>query len=218
MYRLLDSFYLSNIKRAILIMSCLTALGLRAQEQGTANAPKPPYDKKEEILFKDKRYRIYNTYLTFGKGILSSSIRLSAQEAYGADFHFHIKRHYFQTGLMFSGEGLSAANDVQLHGCYGIREEKNWTNVALFGGPSLFTGVEGTPGVTAAKLYTGMGAYFCFEAVFKFKYDIGLGFDIFGELGTKRSVGGAKIVLYFSSAYRGLKGNYNPHVRSENRR
>lgn len=88
----------------------------------------------------------------------------------------------------------------------------------MFGGPSLFTGVEGTPGVTTAKLYSGVGAYFVFEAVFKFKYDIGLGVDIFGELSTKRNMGGAKLILYFSSAYRGIKGNYNPNVRSENRR
>lgn len=195
----------------------MACLGLNAQEPAPA-LEKPQYDKKEEIIFQNKRYRIHNNYLTFGRGLLASTIQLSGQAAYGADYHFHIRRHYMLAGALLSGESLFAANDAQLHVCYGIREEKNFTNVSLFGGPSLFTGVAGTPGVTAAKVYTGVGVYACFEAVFKIRYDIGLGFDVFAELSAKRNMGGLKVILYFSGAYMGKKGNYNPHVRSESKR
>ncbi len=150
--------------------------------------------------------------------MLASTIRLSGQRAYGADYNFHVRRVYYQAGMLLSGENISASNDISIHGCIGIREEKNYTNVALFGGPALFTGVEGTPGVTDPKLYDGAGAYFCFQAVFKFKYDLGLGFDVFAELSDKRNIGGFKVILFFSGAYQGVKGNYNPHVKSENRR
>jgi hypothetical protein len=211
------SFYLSTIKYKLLIVASIACFQLNAQVQD-APEKKPPYDKKEEIIFKNKRYRIYNNYLTAGKGLLASTVQLSGQDAFSADYHFHVRRHYFQTGLLLSGEGISAANDAQIHACYGFREEGNWSNVALFGGPSLFTGVTGTPGVTDPKLYAGVGAYFDFQAVLKLKYDIGLGFDIFADLGTNRSIGGFKIIVFFSSAYRGLKANYNPHVRSENQR
>lgn len=115
-----------------------------------------------------------------------------------------------------SGEELLSNNNVQFHACYGIREEKNRSNVSIYGGPSIFTGVEGTPGVTSPTYYEGVGAYFCFQAIVKLKYDIGLGVDVFAELSQKQKLGGIKFIFFFSGAYRGLKGNYNPHVKSEN--
>ncbi len=136
----------------------------------------------------------------------------------GVDYQFHIRRQYFQTGILMSGEEFLSNNNVQVHACYGIREEKNLTNVCIYGGPSFFTGVEGTPGLTAATYYQGVGAYFCFQSVIKFKYDIGLGIDVFAELSKKQKLGGLKFIFFFSGAYRGLKGNYNPHVKAENPR
>ncbi len=115
-----------------------------------------------------------------------------------------------------SGEEFLSNNNVQLHFGYGIREEKNSTNVCIYGGPSVFTGVEGTPGLTAATYYEGVGAYFCFQSVIKIKYDIGLGIDVFAELSKKQKLGGLKFIFFFSGAYQGLKGNYNPHVKAEN--
>jgi hypothetical protein len=176
---------------------------------------KPKYDKKEEIIFDNKRYRLYNNYLTGGSGYLGSSIRTQVQKTVGVDYNFHIRRQYFQAGLMMSGEEFLSNNNVQLHACYGIREEKGFTNVCIFAGPSIFTGVEGTPGLTAATYYKGLGAYFCFQAILKFKYDIGLGINVFAELSQKQNLGGLKFIFFFSGSYRGLKGNFNPHVRSE---
>ena len=101
-------------------------------------------------------------------------------------------------------------------------------------GPSLYYGVTGTapdtsktststttPSTVATPttpphFYGGVGAYFCFQAVFKIKYDLGFGFDIFADVGTKRQIGGFKFILFFSGSYRGTKKNYNPHVKSEN--
>ena len=206
------------IKIISLIIGLLLCVGIKAQNQPLIKNKKELYDKQEEILFDAKRYRKYNNYLTGGAGYAGSTIRTQVQKTIGADFHFHIKRQYFLGGLLMSGEEFLSNNNVQLHACYGIREEKNYTNVAVFAGPSFFTGVEGTPGITSATYYQGLGAYFCFEAVLKLKYDIGLGIDVFAELSQKQNLGGLKFIFFFSGAYRGLKGNYNPHVRSENRR
>ena len=201
-------------------MACLR---LSAQSEGSAYdstvvpKKKSTYDKKEEILFDNNRYRKYNNYLTFGGGGLGSTIQQNVQKAFGADYHFHIRRQYLQAGILFSGEDISASNDIQIHFCYGIREEKNRTNVSLFAGPSFFTGVDGTPGVTGPTIYSGVGAYFCFQAIFKIKYDLGIGFDVFADLADKREMGGIKLILFFSGAYRGVKQNFNPHVKAEKR-
>jgi hypothetical protein len=189
-----------------------------AQNQPANTEVKGSYDKKEEILFDNKRYRKYNNYLTGGAGYAGSTLRTQVQKVVGADFHFHIRKQYFMAGLLMSGEEFLSNNNVQFHACYGIREEKNLSNITIFAGPSVFTGVEGTPGISAPTYYQGIGAYFCFEGIIKFKYDIGLGVDVFAELSPKQNLGGLKFIFFFSSAYRGLKGNYNPHVKSENRR
>jgi len=189
-----------------------------AQDTNVVKKNKPRYDRKEEILYDGKRYRKYNNYLTGGGGYLGSTIRTQVQKAIGLDYQFHIRRQYFQSGIMMSGEEFLSNNHLQAHLGYGIREEKNLTNLTLFGGPSFFYGVEGTPGITAATYYQGLGAYFCFQAIFKFKYDIGFGVDVFAELSQKQRLGGLKFIFFFSGSYRGLKGNYNPHVKTENPR
>lgn len=149
---------------------------------------------------------------------MGSTLRAQVQKSVGIDYNFHVRRQYFQTGLLMSGEEFLSNNNIGFHACYGIREEKNSTNIALFGGPSIFTGVEGTPGISNPTYYQGVGAYFCFQAIIKIKYDIGLGINVFAELSQQQKLGGLNFIFFFSGSYRGLKGNYNPHVRSENPR
>lgn len=176
------------------------------------------YNRKEEILYDGKRYRKYNNYLTAGGGFASASNRGDLQKAIGVDFQFHIRRQYFQMGVMMSGDAFLSNNHVQAHVGYGLRKEKNTTNLAAFAGPTYFTGVEGISGVTAASFYDGFGAYICLQGITKLAYDIGFGAELFGEVNYKHSVTGIKFILFFSGSYRGVKRNYNPNVKTENQK
>lgn len=145
-------------------------------------------------------------------------MRKDVQKTIGIDYQFHIRRLYFQTGVMMSGDAFLSNNHVQAHLGYGYRIEKNTSNIAIYAGPCYFTGVEGIPGLTTASFYDGFGGYLSLQAITKFTYDIGFGAELFGEVNYKQSMGGIKFILFFSGAYRGKKGNYNPNVRSESRR
>jgi len=180
-----------------------------------AHPPKPPYSRKEEIIYDGKRYRIYNNYLTLGAGFANSNIRTSSQKCIGIDYNWHIRRQYFQTGVMMSGGDFGDNNNIQAHFAYGLRHERNTSNFALFLGPSFSTGVEGAAG-SPAVFYDTFGMYGSAQAVSKFLFDIGLGLEIFGDVSPKQSLFGFKIIAFFSGAYKGEKRNYNPNVRSEN--
>ena len=182
---------------------------------------KPPYDRKEEILHAGKRYRIYNNYLTIGGSFFNSNLRTDVQKGVGLDYHFHIKRHYFQTGFSISGYEFLENNQTQARFGYGYRKENANVNLAFFGGATLFTGVYGvadTAGTSKPEFYSGVGAYVCAQAVKKLSYDIGIGAEVFAELNYKQAAVGIKILMFFSGAYRGPKKNFNPNVRSENRK
>jgi hypothetical protein len=138
----------------------------------------------------------------------------------GLDFHFHIRRQYFQAGLAISGNQFLENNQTQIRLGYGYRKETAKYNLAFFGGPTLFYGVHGIPdtaGTFKPEFYQGVGVYGCAQAVKKLAYDMGIGAELFAELNYKQNVVGIKFLLFFSGAYRGLKKNYNPNVRSENK-
>ncbi len=159
-----------------------------------------------------------------GGGYLISNLRDDAQRNIGFDFHFHIRRQYFQAGAFMSGTNFGSNNNLQFHGGYGLRRERNKNNLAIFGGVSYYTGVYAVPDTsqgpdgTAPFYYQGAGAYFSAQAVTKLTYDIGIGVEFFGELSKKQNVLGFKFILFFSGAYRGRKNNFNPHVHSENKK
>lgn len=178
-----------------------------------------PYDRKEEIIHNGMRYRLHNNYLTFGGGFFGSTIRSQSQKGLGLDFQFHIKKHHFQAGGLMSGLEFLSNNNLQAHLGYGYRKETSKYNLAFFAGPSYYitvVGVKLDSGIVAAKLYRGIGGYFCLQGVTKFLYDFGLGAEIFGDINMRQQLFGFKIIAFFSGAYRGPKKNYNPHVRSEN--
>ncbi len=160
--------------------------------------------------------------MTIGGGLALSTIRAGYQRVAGADFQFHIKQHYFQTGVLLSGIDFFQNTHMQAHACYGLRREGNTYNLALFAGPSFYQGVEGQVG-TPPRFYGGPGVYLSAQAVHKMTYDIGAGFELFADIGRQMgNVGrnqvlyGAKVILFFSGSYRGPKRNFNPNVRSEN--
>jgi hypothetical protein len=194
----------------------LASLSLTAQDS-IRKKERPPFDRKEEIIHNGKRYRIYNNYLTLGGGFGGSSIRSGSQRNAGIDFHFHIRRLYFQAGAMLSGNDFFSNNHTQGHFGAGYRKEGRHTNFAVFGGPCYFSGVEGEP-PAPPRFYEGVGAYVCVQAVSKMMYDIGLGVDLITEFNYRQSLYGLRIIVFFSGAYQGLKRNFNPNVRSENPR
>jgi hypothetical protein len=121
-------------------------------------------------------------------------------------------------GALMSGVDFTSNNDFQSHLGYGIRKEKAKSNLAAYAGLSYFFGVETVSDSTGIipKYYQGVGLYGCGQITAKLAYDIGAGFELFGEYSPTRSMVGFKMFLFFSGAYRGPKHNYNPHVRSEN--
>ena len=192
-------------------------LSLKAQVKDTVQKKKESYYKNEEIVYDGKLYRVHNNYLTFGAGLLASSIRMEPQRTLAVDFHFPIKLMHFQAGVNLSGESFTSSNTVQGHIAYGIRKETTKTNIAGFIGPSFYTGVKANA-AGDAEFYEGVGLYVCFQTVAKVTYDIGLGAELFGEVNVDQSMVGLKVIAFFSGSYRGLKKNYNPNVRAENPR
>lgn len=198
----------------LLILILLFGSGASAQEKPEVKE-KPKYDRREEIIYDGKRYRVHNSYLTLGPGFLSSTLRPSLQKSIGIDFQFPVRRLHFQAGVMMSGQDFGSNNNIGGHVCYGIRSEKSRNNLAAYIGPSFYTGVEGDAN-NKPKFYQGVGGYICFQAVAKLTYDIGIGAELFSEVSPKQTYVGLKFILFFSGAYRGAKKNFNPHVRSEN--
>lgn len=200
-----------------LIVVLFLCLSSYAQQELEPKNARNDYFKKEEIVFDDKLYRIHNNYLTGGFGFMASNIRKDVQKTIGVDFQFPIRNHHFQIGAMMSGDQFNSNNTIQGHVCYGLRKEDTKTNIAVYIGPSIFTGVKGDA-TGDPEFYQGMGGYVSFQVVIKIKYDIGIGAEAFGEVNYAQRVAGIKLVAFFSSAYRGPKRNYNPNVRAENPR
>jgi hypothetical protein len=202
-------------KYKFIVLICLGYFGLLAQEKPKENPFASDYYWKEEIIYNNNRYRIHNSYLTLGAGFLQSNIRKSLQRKIGIDFQFPIKRLHFQAGVMMSGETFGSNNNIQGHIGYGLRQEKNKSNLAAYIGPSYHTGVT-VDATNNPVFYQGWGVYACVQAVNKFSYDIGLGAELFTDISRTQRIVGLKLIAFFSGAYRGPKKNYNPHVRSEN--
>jgi hypothetical protein len=179
---------------------------------------KPEYFRKEELIFDGKRYRKYNNYVTVGGGFLVSSLRDDVDKGVGADFHFHIRRQYFQAGVLMSGPEFLSNNNVQGHFGYGLRRERANSNLAIYGGVTYFTGVvtlsDSALGIVP-YYYDGVGLYLSAQAITKLTYDIGAGAEAFAEYSRRQQIIGFRIILFFSGGYRGPKKNFNPNVRSE---
>lgn len=179
--------------------------------EGQSQKDTLPFNRKEEVIYDSKRYRKYNNYLTFGVGKGYSDVRRLDQSYINLDFQFHLQREYFQVGLFMSGDEFLQSTSIQGHICYGYRHEKEKYNLAAFVGPSysyFVTGSTDTSGVTTVKAHSVIGGYVCLSAVYKVKYDVGLGIELFGDFSSQQKQGGARIVLYFSGAYRGVKRGF----------
>jgi hypothetical protein len=173
-----------------------------------------PYNRKEEILYNGMRFRKYNSYLTFGGSFAYSNVRSYLQKGINVDFQFHLQRQYFQVGFLMSGNEFLSNNNIQGHVCYGLRRERNKTNFAVFLGPSysyFVTGKNDSTGKnTIAVINNVLGGYLCLQGIYKFKYDVGIGLELFADISPLQTMLGGRLVIYFSGAYRGIKRGVKP--------
>lgn len=170
------------------------------------------FDPKEEIDFDGKRYRVYNNWLSLGPGAGYNSHWPKDEKNVAVDFSFHIKDKYFRIGSFMSGIDFTAANNYNFHLQYGLRKETTKYNLAAFIGPSysyfkrpLSDSIRFGLSNILNKVYTEFGAYACVEAVYKIKYDVGLGGQVFCDYNRVQLVYGVRLIVYFSSSFRGVK-------------
>jgi hypothetical protein len=193
--------------RFVLILSLFLVSNLKAQVDSVKK-----FDPKEEIAFDGKRYRVFNNWLSIGPGAGYNSHWPKDEKNVAVDFSFHIKDKYFRIGSFMSGVDFTAANNYNFHLQYGLRKETTKYNLAAFIGPSysyfkrpLSDSISfGLPNILN-KVYSEFGAYACVEAVYKIKYDVGLGGQVFCDFNRVQLVYGVRLIAYFSSSFRGVK-------------
>lgn len=161
--------------------------------------------KDSTFILGDKKLKYYNNWITAGAGLQQN---LTYKRKYGfsggVDYHFHIKHHYFQLGTVITGEKFGFYDNYQFHLSYGKRFENNTVHGAVFAGISYSTGFAkvDSSGHYERKYKQG-GLYLEGQMIKKITYDVGIGASIFGDFNREQSIAGARIVVYFSGAYKG---------------
>ncbi len=112
-----------------------------------------------------------------------------------------------------SGADFMLSNNYSFHLCYGLRKETEKYNLSAFIGPSssyFRRPLSDSSTHNLATVYNEIGAHICVEAIYKVKYDIGIGGQIFCDYNQVQMVYGVRLVAYFSGAYRGIKYGRTP--------
>jgi hypothetical protein len=203
---------LEAMKKFLLILFVTGFAGEFFAQEEAENAK--PFDPKEEIVYDNKRYRVWNSYMTFG-GLWGFNTQIpgkgnlpSPQFVGAMDLNFHIQKEYFQMGAFISGNTFYDKNNVSLHAGWGKRIEKNKYNFAAFGGInySLYYPYNKDSLRFDYEARNDLGFYVAVQNFYKIKYDIGIGGTVFAEYNSQRIIYGLRIELFFSGAYRGEKG------------
>lgn len=95
---------------------------------------KDTFERKKEIVLQNKRYRIYNNYLSAGVGQCYNSGWQEMQLCTSFDFNFHARKNYFQIGGNLIGPALWDNSCIQLHAGWGYRLERCNYMLAAYGG------------------------------------------------------------------------------------
>ncbi len=160
------------------------------------------------FVINNKKFKYYNNWLNLGGGPqqnLAYDLPLGFQG--GLDYNFHIKHHYFQAGAFISGDKIGFYNNYQIHAAYGKRFEDKDFHAGAFIGLSFSSGRAKVDSVYT-RPYKQPGLYAEAHVVKKVTYDVGIGLSIFGDWNSEQSMIGVRFILYFSSAYQGLKKKY----------
>jgi hypothetical protein len=170
------------------------------------------FDSKKEIIYDGKRYRVYNNWLSAGFGAGYNSKWPKDEKNIGADFSFFVKKNTFRLGGFMSGANFSQANNYSFHFCIGKRKEGDNFNLSAFLGPSTSyfrRPLKDSVNYNLSTVYNAIGGYAVVEAVYKLKYDVGIGGQVFCDYNPVQMVYGVRLIVYFSSAYRGIKYGYH---------
>jgi hypothetical protein len=168
------------------------------------------------FVINNNKFKYYNNWLTFGGGKQQNlTYKRDLGFVGGLDFNFHIKQHYFQSGVMISGESFGFYNNYQLHLGYGKRFEDKDYHFAAFAGVSFSTGaqINYIDSIRyTRKPYSQPGLYIQGEVVKKITYDVGAGASLFADWNNEQSMIGLRFILYFSGTYKGKKNKtYNDY-------
>jgi hypothetical protein len=203
--------HLNNLKLFLLFLWLLSATKPLFSQKDTTK-----FDAKLEVAYDGKRYRVYNNWLSVGVGAGYNTKWPKDEKNIGADYSFHIKEHYLRVGGFMSGTDYLASNNYSFHLCYGIRKEHEKYNLSAFLGPSsafFKRPLSDSLKYDLTKVYNEVGGYAVIEAVYKLKYDIGFGGQLFCDFNQYQMVYGVRFIAYFSSAYRGIKYGYRKPVK-----
>jgi hypothetical protein len=166
----------------------------------------PPNDST--FILNNKKLKYYNNWLTLGGGF-QQNLTYKRKPGFcgGLDFNFHILQHYFQTGVMITGESFGFYDNYQFHAGYGKRYEDKDIHVAGFAGISYSTGYGKVGDTVYTRPFNQPGLYAQVEVVKKVTYDVGAGVSLFVDYNKEQAIIGAKFIVYFSGAYRGKRFN-----------
>lgn len=169
------------------------------------------FDAKKEIVYDGKRYKVYNNWLSIGAGAGYNTSFIKDERNVALDYSFNIKQYYFRAGAFMSGPNYTASNNYNLHAGIGLRKEHEKYNISAFTGPSsawFKRPLKDSLNYNLGSVYNELGLYTCIELVYKIKYDVGLGGQVFCDINRVQMVYGVRLIAYFSGAYKGIKYGY----------
>ena len=167
---------------------------------------KEPFDKKREVVFNNKKFRVYNNYVSGGAGKCFNGGWKDWEFCPALDFNFHIQKQYFQAGGLLAGPNLGINNCLQLHFCYGYRYDRSNYMLAAYGGVSYTDGyLKPVNDTSNATLFKAVGGYIAMQYFYKVKFDYGIGATAFMDINPTQVLTGIRLELFFSGAYRGVK-------------
>ena len=178
-----------------------------------------PYNRKKEIEYDGKRYRVYNNWISVGVGAGYSTRWVADQRNIGLDYSFHLEKTYFRLGAFMSGVQLTSQNNINFHGAYLYRKETTGYNLSASIGPSYSVfkrPLADSSRYNLGTTYKEVGAYACLEGVLKIKYDVGLGAQVFADYNKVQMIYGVRLIAYLSSAYRGINYGTRKYVKPTN--
>jgi len=187
------------MRRFAALFFLLWGCSLYAQRSGDTT------DYKREIIYKDKRFRVWNNWISAGVGPMYHTKNPRTQLAFGANFNFHIRHRYYRLGLNFSGDGFGRWNNNQYHAGWVFRRSDNekfhWASLA---GISYSTGYDFIyAGHYSTQGYEEFGLYLESQFIKKVLYDVGFGAAAFADINKRQQLFGIRAEIYLSGAYRG---------------
>ncbi|GAB4207207.1 MAG: hypothetical protein Fur0023_17810 [Bacteroidia bacterium] len=180
-----------------------------------------------KILYDNKIYKLNAGFFTIGTGLFLSNNISYNMKGISLHFNFHtFKEAYMQVGLIRIKDNKSFTfperKDINvsyfnfLFSPFVIKTENirfafifNPIGITYGGGYKdetyHYTGIIAQDSTnTIQNNYFGWHLYSSVQGVYKFKYDLGLGVDVYAEyLNDQTIIAGVKLCFYFSAAFKG---------------